>query len=487
MYSYQNITRAKSLAAKRELNRERLRRAASKSLLGFILFLHPNFKVSWHHRLLCKKLDDVIAGRTKRLIVSMPPRHGKSEIISRYFPAYYLGKFPDKEYMAASYAEDLASAMNRDVQRIMDTPEYRSVFPDVVIPADGIANPQGKLRNASLFEILNKRGKYQCAGVGGAMTGKGAHALVIDDPLKNWEEASSKTIRTGIINWFDSTANTRLAPNAPVVVVATRWHAEDLSGTLLTRAEHDPDVDQWEELCLPAIKDGDSHAEDLRQDGEALWPQRYPIERLKKIRAANTLVWSALFQQRPTAKEGEFVKREHIRYWHVRPQKFDEEILSMDCAFKDTEGSDNVVIHHWGRVNANRYLLNKWKAKIDFDGTLKMLSGAIDETPQAYSRIVEDKANGTAVINVLRKKYTGLIPFNPQASKSARLSIVLPQIVGGNVLFPDPEIYVWARDTIEEILAFPKGKHDDEVDAMTQALLHFEESAGNYLDKLLTM
>lgn len=223
-------------------------------MLAFTTYTMPTYEVGWHHRAVCEALDDLYAGIITRLMISMPPRHGKSELVSRRFPSYILGRDPDAQVIATSYSADLASMMNRDVQRIMDSEEYARIFPETRLGASNIRSlAGGTLRNSDIFEVVGHRGRYRSAGVGGGITGMGMQFGIIDDPFKNREEADSPTIREKVWDWYTSTFYTRLEKNARVLVTCTRWHEDDLSGRLLRLQEEDPEADQWVEIRLPAI------------------------------------------------------------------------------------------------------------------------------------------------------------------------------------------------------------------------------------------
>lgn len=279
------------------------RRQARRSLADFTAYTMPSYEAAWHHRLLCQKLDAFAAGEIKRLMVFMPPRHGKSEAVSRRLPAYLLGRNPDAQLIACSYSSDLAGRMNRDVQRIIDSPQYARLFPETRLSGKNVrSDATGSfLRNSDLFEVVDRAGSYRAAGIGGGIVGMGFNFGIIDDYFKSRKEADSPTIRQSVIEWYDSAFYTRRAQDAGILICATRWHAEDLCGTLLHRAAEDPKADQWEVLSLPAIcVEERRHPEDPRKNGEALWPERFPVEELEKTRASSLYEWSSQYQQEPS-------------------------------------------------------------------------------------------------------------------------------------------------------------------------------------------
>lgn len=449
---------------------------ARRSLLDFTTYTFPGYETNWHHELLCDKLDQLINRKIKRLMVFLPPRHGKSELGSRRLPAYALGRNPDESIISASYGADLAGRMNRDVQRIIDSPEYRELFPETQLYGKNIRTvAQGSyLRNSEIFEIVGHRGVYRSAGVGGGITGMGCTFGIIDDPIKNRAEADSQTYRNAIWDWYTSTFYTRLEKNAVILIILTRWHEDDLAGRLLAQAKADPTADQWEVVDLQAIKDVDKPG-DPREFGEALWPGKYTIEDLSRIKAVvGSRDWEALYQQRPAPAEGNIIDRGWWQYYEKAPAFLDEVIQSWDCAFKDKDTSDFVVGQVWGRKGANKYLLDQVRGRMDLPTTMKAIESLSAKWPQARAKYIEDKANGPAVIQMLKDKIPGLIPVEPQGGKIVRAQAVTPDIEAGNAYLPDPSVAPWVHDFVEECSAFPNGAHDDQVDSMSQALMKLQ-------------
>ena len=464
----------KSLAMKEIPTLEAVKAArARKSLLNFTLYTKPDYQVNWHHRVLCNELDKLVTGENKRLMVFMPPRNGKSELGSRRFPAYVLGKDPNAQIISTSYSADLSSRMNRDVQRIIDSEEYYKVFPETTLSqSNRRADIKGKyIRNSDIFEIVGHNGIYKSAGIGGGITGMGLSYGIIDDPIKNRKDAESKTIRESVWDWYTSTFYTRLEKGARVLIIMTRWHEDDLAGRLLKLAEEDPEADQWKVINYPAIAEDPLSDEDPREIGEALWPEKYSVKDLKKIKAAvGTYEWSALFQQRPSPSEGNILNRGWWQYYKSLPSSFDEYIQSWDCAFKDSDDSDYVVGQVWARKGANKYLIDQVRGKMDLPSTIQAVRSLSAKWPQARAKLIEDKANGPAVIQMLKNEIPGMLPVNPDGGKVARASAASPEVEAGNVYLPDPSIAAWVHDFVEETAAFPNGLHDDMVDCFSQAL-----------------
>lgn len=260
------------------------------------------YQFSWHHHLLYSKLNDFAEGRIKRLIVEMPPGHGKSEGASRNLPSYLLGRNPNTRIIACSYTSDLSSEMNRDVQRILEGPRYASVFPGTRMGGSNVRSLSGMpRRNSDIFDVVGHRGYYKSAGVGGGITGRRFDYGLIDDPVKDRESANSPIQREALWRWYTGVFYTRQARGASILVVQTRWHEDDLTGRLLARM-NTGEGEQWERLCLPAIAAGEMHPEDPRRPGEALWPWFRSLEDLEKQRSLDPRDFAALYQQDPVTE-----------------------------------------------------------------------------------------------------------------------------------------------------------------------------------------
>jgi predicted phage terminase large subunit-like protein len=411
------------------------------------------------------------------------PTHN-SEIISRRLPAYILGINPNASIMSCSYGADLASRMNRDVQRIIDSKEYNQVFPETNLFGQNVRTvAQGSyLRNNDIFEIVGKRGVYKSAGVGGGITGQGFEYGLVDDPIKNQQEADSPTYRQNIWDWYTTTFHTRAEKDACICIILTRWHEDDLAGKLLELAKNDPAADQWEVISLPAIKEGEPTAIDPRKEGEVLWPNKYTKEEILSYKAEGSQAFSAIYQQAPAPPGGNIINRAWWRFYtkdgangtHKLPDKFDLKIQSWDMAFKDTNASAYVVGQIWGMCGANKYLIDQVRDKMDFVKTLRAVEELSNKHPDVWTKLVEEKANGAAVISMLKDKVGGFIAINPEGSKEARMSAESPQIESGNVFLPAKSIATFDVDGyINECAMFPNGKYKDQVDTTSQALNYF--------------
>jgi predicted phage terminase large subunit-like protein len=460
---------------------------SGKEILHFTKWTNPRYQTNWHHRILCEKLDKFVRGEITRLIVLMPPRNGKSELVSRRLPAFAFGLNPHEQIMSASYGQDLASKMNRDVQRIMDSEQYKKIFPNVTLPGPDQIKTDGRtkyIRNAKEFEIVGSRGMYRCAGVGGAITGTGFTLGIIDDPIKNRAEADSATYREKIWDWYTSTFYTRKEENARILVTVTRWHEDDLVGRLLKKSKEDKNADQWDVVEFPAIRDERVCEEDPRSIGEPLWPEKFPLTELVAMKAVmGSREWSSLQQQTPITEGGNIVKRDWWKYYDELPRMPDEWIQSWDLTFKES-GNSYVVGQVWMRKGANKYLVDQFRQRIGFVETISAIQTMTHKWPQAGRKLIEDKANGPAVIDALKNKISGIIPISPEGSKESRANAVSAQIESGNVWLPRNAI--WVHDYIEEWAAFPNGADNDQVDATTQALKKLDISGIERMERFLT-
>ncbi|MEY1239783.1 phage terminase large subunit [Providencia manganoxydans] len=441
-------------------DREVEKEIARRCLHEFIQYINPDYITSYFSETVCNELDKFIEGMMNGerpiLILGAPPQHGKSDIVSRYLPAYFFGKYPNMRIGALSYSADLASEMNADVQRIMSSEEYQQLFPNSWLgnkPINGVSVK----RNADAFGIANHRGGYVCAGVGGPLTGKKVDLGIIDDPIKNSKEALSPTVKKSIWNWYVSTFKTRLSKSSGEIIMATRWATDDLSGQVIDKAK------KAKVMAFPAIN----------ENNEALVPELHPLDQLLETKSIlGDYFWSAMYQQSPKPGDGQIFHEEFVRYYLPKdlPSKFDKVIHSWDMTFKDSDGSDFVVGQVWGKKGANAYLLHQIRKRMSFTETLAAVKLLAEKFPDGRRKLVEDKANGTAIIDSLKSTVSGLIPIEPDGSKIARAHACTAEWEAGNVWLPHPETAPWIVETVDEITTFPFAGHDDTVDAMTQAL-----------------
>ena len=443
------------------------RRQARRELLPFCQYTMPSYEAPPHLTALSDALEAMERGELKRLIVLMPPRHGKSESISLRFPCWYLAKHPEEYIVQAGYAESIALTHSRKARDIFISPEMTRLFPDihhrperagqeVIIPERQAAHEWG----------TKQGGSYYAVGIGGGLTGRGFNVGIIDDPVKDAEEAESQTYRDRVWDWYRTVFITRAEPGAAIIIVMTRWHQDDLVGRLLKLSLKDQRADQWKVLHFPAIK-----------DGEALWPERYPLDVLERIRSGQadkpdepgqgSRAFESLYQGNPTIAEGQIVKREWWHFFRQRPN-FERIIHSWDTAFKDKAQNDYSVCTVWGEAQNGYYLLDVWRDKVEFP-ELKRVAVALYERDLPNLVLVEDKASGQSLVQELqRNTRIPVLPFKVDANKVARANSVTPLIEAGKVLLP--EYAPWLFDYIEELSAFPNAEHDDQVDSTTQAL-----------------
>lgn len=395
-------------------------------------------------------IADAVYSGGGNILVSLPVRHGKSELLDVWTPCWFETVYPDRNVILTSYSGELAESFSR---RARNTLREIGTVP---IAEDS--------QSASRWHTAYG-GSMVAVGVGGTITGRGGHLILVDDPIKDSEEADSETIQRKQIDWFDSTLWTRREPGCVVVVLMARWHEADLYGYLKTDPKH---AGKWREIRLPAMaEDNDPLG---RKPGVALCPARYDARALLEIKSAiQPRWWQALYQQSPTSAEGAEIKRSWWRWFDELPIKrelMDFVVASWDCAFRDTDGSDYVVGQVWGCYGTYRYLLDQVHERMDFVTTVNAVA-AMYERWKPNATLIEAKANGDAVINVLSATVAGIVPVEPQGGKEARVRACSPQIQAGNVYLPRTP---WAAELVEEAAAFPLGKHDDMVDATSQAL-----------------
>jgi predicted phage terminase large subunit-like protein len=358
------------------------------------------------------------------------------------------------------------------VQRIVDDPNYFALFPNTRLSGTNVRTTQNWLRNNDIFEVVGHGGFYRCAGVGGAITGLGADYLIIDDPFKNLEEAKSPTIRRKVFEWYTSTLYTRQEKNAGILLIQTRWHEDDLAGTLLDMQRRGTEfADQWTVIQFPAVLEVQTEG-DPRQVGEALWPDKYSPAWMQKTRAAlGSFQFSALYQQNPTPDEGQFVKASWLKTYTVLPDHFEKMCISWDMTFgSEKKSADFVVGSVYGKSGSGIYLVDRVRGQWDFPETIAQFQRLAERYPKVSAKLVEAKANGQAVIDSLKKTVSGILPITPTSSKSSRLASCQPFYEAGNVYYPDPALHQWVDGHIDEVVGFPNAKNDDAVDAETQAI-----------------
>lgn len=407
------------------------------------------------HAYLNRRLLDVATGRAKRLIVMAPPRHGKSQLISRYFPAWFLGANPDRRVILVSYEAGFAASWGRKVRDLLE--EHGEKLFGVRVRAD--------VRAASGFEFVGRDGGMVTAGVNGPITGRGGDLILIDDPVKNQAEAASAVLRAKAWDWYETTLRTRLEPKGLLVVMMTRWHHEDLAGRLLASSGR-AGGDAWDAIALRAIaEDGDVLG---RAPGEALYPERWPLDELERIRASCTAdTWEALYQQRPTRREGGIFKREWLRYYDETPV-ISIAFLTVDLAASLRETADYTVVAAWGvGADGKLYLLDLMRARLEGPDIVPVIRRMSDERKTSAVWI---ERVGFQLSLVQEARRAGL-PVRELAADRDKMSRALPAtawLEGGRVLFPRGAPFLVELES--ELCAFPRGGHDDQVDVLSYAV-----------------
>ena len=477
---------------------------ARTNFLAFIKYTMPTYQVNWHHALTAWYLQEWAEGRIKRLIILEPPRQGKSQQVSRHLPAWILGRNPNEQIIATSHTQTYASSNNRKVQNIMESRAYREVFPDTRLPSrtkagnDSRKYTSGKsrqyVRTSREFDVYGTEGHYTCAGVGGSITGEGASKFIIDDPIKNAEQANSKTIRDKHGDWFETTAMTRLEKDACVLVTLTTWHHDDIVGRIRKKMKDDPTSDQWVILRLPAIADGDLHPQDPRKPGEALWPEKHDENYYKARKASITRsAWSALYQGKPGTDVTSIIKRQWFNYYSRNGQgkygipKQGTIFSTWDLTFgskKETASrvSGQVWCMRWVPIKeretgkdykwARLYLLDRVCKTMTFLESIDALRMIAARWPMMDDVLIEKKANGAAAEEVLTDEIPGIIMTEPDGGKGARLAAGSAQVREGFVFLPLPKEKPWIDEFIDEVCGFDKWPTDDDVDTFSMALSH---------------
>lgn len=445
-----------------QLEQLKLREKAHEHFLDFVKMVYPNFIEGKHHRIFAKKLEGIRDGTIKRLIVNMPPRHSKSEFASYLFPAWILGHKPNLKIIQATHTGELATRFGRKMKHLIDSPDYHSLFPDTRLRADSQA--------AGRWET-DAGGEYFAAGVGGAITGRGADLLIIDDPHSE-QDALSETAFDSAYEWYTSGPRQRLQPGGTIVLVMTRWSTKDLTGQVLKAQAADPHADKWEVVEFPAIL----------PSGKPLWPQFWKLEELQGVRASlSPQKWNAQWLQQPTSDTSSILKREWWRIWEDvdRPPQVDYILQSYDTAFSKKETADYSAITTWGVFHPKEFgspnliLLDMQKGRWEFPDLKRIAHDQyLEWEPDMV--LIEAKASGLPLTYELRQMGIPVTNFTPSRGndKMTRVHACAPLLESGQIWAPATR---WADELIEECAAFPNGDYDDLVDSTTQAILRFRQ------------
>lgn len=441
------------------------RELCQDKFIKFVERVWPTFISGAHHKRMAEAFERVANGTCKRLIINMPPRHTKSEFASYLLPAWFLGKFPHKKVIQTSHTAELAVGFGRKVRNLVDSEVYNNIFPNLALQADSKAAGRWN---------TSKGGDYFAIGVGGAVTGKGADVLIIDDPHSEQEAAmaaSNPDVYDKVFEWYTSGPRQRLQPGGAIVVVMTRWAQRDLTGQVLKSAAQRTG-EEWEVIEFPAIL----------PSGRPLWPQFWSLEELTALREElPNAKWQAQYQQNPVGNESAIVKRDWWKWWEKdNPPQCDYILQSWDTAFEKTQRADYSAGTTWGifaceedNFAPNIILLNTYKKRVEFPELKRdVMREYTDYEPD--SLIVEKKASGAPLIYDLRAMGIPVQEYTPSKGqdKIARLNSVSDIIASGKVWVPRTR---WAEELVDEVAAFPSGEHDDLVDATTLALMRFRQ------------
>jgi predicted phage terminase large subunit-like protein len=448
------------------------REKCQDSFMAYVKKMWPGFIHGRHHALLAKKFEDVAAGKIKRLAISLPPRHTKSEFGSYLFPSWFLGKFPGKKVMQASNTGELAVGFGRKVRNLVMSEQYAEIFPDVALRQDSKAAGRWS---------TNHDGEYFAIGVGGTMTGRGADIVIIDDPHTEGEAALAAhdpSVYDRSYEWYTSGPRQRLQPGGAIIIIATRWSERDLIGRALKDAAERGKVDEWEVVELPAIM----------PSGNPLWPEYWSLDLLEALREElPPSKWNAQYQQAPTGEEGAIIKRDWWQMWKKdEPPPCDFIIQAWDTAFTKNDRSDYSACSTWGVFylnddpsDPNIILLDCFQKRMEFP-ELKDKARSHYEEWQPDDCIIEAKASGAPLIQELNKQggmfIRGYTPTRGKAGQSndkiSRLNVIAPIFQGGKVWAPETR---WAQEMIEQMAAFPNAAHDDLVDTAVMAVTRFRQ------------
>ena len=441
------------------------RELARDKFMAYAKHVYEGFIEGRHHRLIAEKLEAIASGKLKRLIVNMPPRHSKSEMASYLMPSWFLGRNPKLKIIQATMNTELAVRFGRKVRDLIADPIYSDIFPDTDLKQDSQA--------AGRWET-SAGGEYFAAGVGAAMTGRGADLLIIDDPHSE-QDALSSTAYDNTYEWYTSGPRQRLQPGGTIIIVQTRWSKKDLTGRLIAEQAKDAMSDQWDIIEFPAILPNDN----------LLWPEFWNKEELLKVKASLSIgKWNAQWQQNPTSEEVAVVKREWWKLWEREDTpRLDYIIQSYDTAYSKKESADYSAITTWGVFEPKEdgeqhiILLDATKGRWNFP-ELKDIAVEQNEYWEPDMMLIEAKGSGQPLADEMRLINLPVTTFSPgrrkggNLDKITRMHMVSPIFESGKVWYPNSK---FADEVIEEVASFPNGDHDDYCDSMTMAIMRFRQ------------
>jgi len=451
-------------------NRTRIQKLYD-DLIAFCKHMQPDYTVGKHHRILADMLMGIERGEKDRICVNIPPRHGKSQLVSIMFPAWFLGRNPNKKVMMVSHTTDLAVDFGRKVRNLINTEQYKEVFPNVQLAIDS--------KSAGRWNT-NYGGEYYACGIGSALAGRGADLLLVDDPHSEQDVINGNfEVFEKAYEWFTFGARTRLMPRGRVAIIQTRWHMDDLTGRVVRDMSHNERADQYEVVEFPAILEIEKKGKTTKKP---LWPEFFDMEALERTKASMPVFqWNAQYQQQPTAEEAALIKREWWQMWGgEEPPPCEYVIMSLDAAAETHNRADYTALTTWGvflneETEAyNIILLNSIKDRFEFPELKNLaMEEYNDWEPDAF--IVEKKSAGTALYQEMRRMGLPVQEYTPHrgtGDKLARLNSVSDIVASGLVWVPPTR---WAEEVVEEIAGFPFASHDDLVDSTVMALMRFRQ------------
>jgi predicted phage terminase large subunit-like protein len=460
-----------NIRAKAEIElRRRQESRINTSFKDWLKKVTPKYNWEWPHlQLIFKELELVASGKVKKLMIYMPPRHGKSETVSIRFPAWYIERYPETKFIIAGYNFDLSSKFSRKAQRIVKSQ-------GIPLSREAVDDWQ-----------TNQDGGIRSVGVGSGVTGHGAFGIIIDDPVKSREEAYSSAYREKVWNWYRDDLFTRLEPQGFIILIMTRWHQDDLAGRIL---ENDKEH-EWKVLKLPALAEENDPMG--RSVGEALCPDRFDEDALEYIKTVQGSDFESLYQQNPVAATGSIFKREWWKYYDVEPQ-FNSIYQSWDTGFKLKQSNDPSCCLTWGVTNSGYYLIHRWVGRVAFPD-LKVLANQLYQDFHPTAVLIEDKASGQSLIQELQRETSiPLVPIQVGTDKISRANAVTPIIQSGRVYLPKNK--EWVFEYVDQMAGFPAGAHDEDIDCTSQLLNYlshqnnigmlnfYEQQHNDWVDKL---
>jgi hypothetical protein len=526
------IRRKKNKALKEVAKMELQKRSAKTDLFSFIRYINPNYKESWHNRLVCDEINSFVNDEfdERFLMLIMPPRHGKTEIVSRNLPAFIFGKMPDSKVISCSYSASLAERNSLDLQKIMDSAKYINLFGQRIESKLRGFKRVGTKRLTDEFRIIDHSGEYIASGVDGPIVGSGFSFGFVDDPIKNYAEALSETKRNKLFDWFWADFMTRQNTESKVIMTTTRWHEQDLAGRIIELSSKG-EIEKWKIIHLEAIKDKSNYEKDIRNVGDYLWEEKrkyvdqfkmrkkifnFAMQGHPSVEEGNTFneMWKSHFKanQIPKFPDLKIIEskngRQRIVSQDIEETKWESIVVSIDSNFgseKKAKGNSYVSISVIGMTpDGNKYILFCKRGIWSFMETVSILAGKIDKNKNGYrdlknsilgkfgfcdAILIENKANGPSIISTLKDEIENLVPVEPKGSKISRASIAAFEMEAGRVHLPMQgevingfSVSQWLPEFEDEIFKYPNSANNDQVDCLSQAVIYF----GGSIDDLIS-